>query len=92
MNNDTIFSQPIDMATKLVQKLLWTAITHNVLPLLNLLLQDFIRAETFVAFIVASFGYVRAAGVIPALYHVMEQYYDGPVHSKGYYILSECLQ
>lgn len=42
------FSQPIDMAMKLVQKLLWTAITHNVVPLLNLLLQDFIRAETFI--------------------------------------------
>lgn len=79
--------QFVDTAKKLVQKLLWTSITQNAVPLLNILLNEFIRAETFNS----RLGYVQAAGVIPALYYVIEQHDDGPVHSKAYYILSECL-
>lgn len=51
--------QTIVMAKKLVQKLLWTSITANVLPLLKILFDDFILARPFAN----RLDYVQGSGI-----------------------------
>lgn len=79
----------VAMAKKLVQKVLWTSITANVVPLLTVLEENFVRAPLFDT----RHEYVQGAGLISALYHLLEKYSgDELVCLKVFHMLSACLK